>query len=132
MTSGTMNVRVYWEDTDAGGVVYHASYIRFMERGRTELLRDRGIDQTALKNESGLVFVISAMSINFRVAAKMDDQLLVETAITELGGASIIMKQKITRGADEIADADVTCAVLSPDGKPARIPADVKERLSST
>jgi acyl-CoA thioester hydrolase len=130
MISGTVHVRVYWEDTDAGGVVYHASYLRFMERGRTELLRERGIDQTALKNESGLVFVISAMNINFRVAAKMDDHLVVETTITELGGASIVMQQKIMRGADLIAEADVTCAVLSPDGKPARIPADVRTKLS--
>jgi acyl-CoA thioester hydrolase len=129
MTSGKLHVRVYWEDTDAGGVVYHASYLRFMERGRTELLREHGIDQTALKNESSLVFVVSAMNINFRVAAKMDDQLVVETAIIELGGASIVMQQKITRGADTIVEADVTCAVLSPDGKPARIPADVKAKL---
>jgi acyl-CoA thioester hydrolase len=69
------------------------------------------------------------MNINFRVAAKMDDQLVVETAITELGGASIAMRQKIARGTDTIAEADVTCAVLSPDGKPARIPADVKAKL---
>jgi acyl-CoA thioester hydrolase len=130
MTSGKVHVRVYWEDTDAGGVVYHASYLRFMERGRTELLRERGIDQTALKNDSALVFVVSAMNIKFRIPAKMDDQLVVETAITGLGGASVAMQQKIMRGGEVLVEADVTCAVLSPDGKPARIPADVKAKLA--
>ena len=129
MTSGKLHVRVYWEDTDAGGVVYHASYLRFMERGRTELLRERGIDQTVLKNESALVFVVSAMDIKFRMPAKMDDQLVVDTAIAELGGASIAMTQKVMRGSEVLVEADVTCAVLSPDGKPARIPADVKAKL---
>ena len=125
-----MSIRIYWEDTDAGGVVYHASYLRFMERGRTELLRECGIDQMTLKAESALVFVVSAMDIKFRMPAKMDDQLTIETAITELGGASLGLQQKVMRGSETLVEADVTCAVLAPDGKPARIPADVKAKLA--
>jgi acyl-CoA thioester hydrolase len=129
MTSAKLSVRVYWEDTDAGGVVYHASYLRFMERGLTELLRERGIDQSALQKDSGLVFVVSDMTIKFRAPAKLDDELVVETSADKLGGASLVLSQKVLRGADVLVEADVTCAVLSRDGKPARIPADVKAKL---
>ena len=129
MSDGKLPVRVYWEDTDAGGVVYHASYLRFMERGRTELLRDKGIDQGALQKDAGLIFVVSNMNIKFRVPAKIDDELTVETSVHELGGASLRLKQKVLRGADVLVEADVTCAVISREGKPSRIPADMKAKL---
>jgi acyl-CoA thioester hydrolase len=130
MTAGHVSVRVYWEDTDAGGVVYHASYLRFMERGRTELLRERGVDQGRLLAESGLVFVVSEMAIKFRQPAKIDDELAVETVLTGFGGASIGLVQKVLRGADVLVAAEVTCAIIDrTTGKPARIPADVKAKL---
>ena len=127
--TGKVYVRVYWEDTDAGGVVYHASYLRFMERGRTELLRDRGIDQGALQRDSGLTFVVSDMNIKFRAPARLDDELTVETSAHELGGASLRLKQKVLRGLDVLVDADVTCAVISRGGKPARIPSEIRMKL---
>lgn len=127
--TGEVYVRVYWEDTDAGGVVYHASYLRFMERGRTELLRDKGIDQGALQKDSGLIFVVSDMNIKFRAPAKIDDELTVETAIAAIGGASLRLKQKVLRGADVLVEADVTCAVISREGKPKRMPSEIKAKL---
>lgn len=123
-------IRVYWEDTDAGGVVYHASYLRFMERGRTELLRDLGVDQSALQLDSGIVFVVADMNIKFRVPAKLDDVLLVETSVTETGGASLRLGQKITRAGEVLVEADVTCAVISREGKPMRLPEEIKGKLN--
>lgn len=125
----TIPVRVYWEDTDAGGVVYHASYLRFMERGRTEFLRERGIHQSALQQESGLTFVVADMNIRFRQPAKIDDELVVETVAKEIGGASLALNQKVLCGSDVLVEADVTCAVISRDGKPMRIPAEIKAKL---
>jgi acyl-CoA thioester hydrolase len=127
----TISIRVYWEDTDAGGVVYHASYLRFMERGRTEFLRGRGIHQSALQQENGLTFVVADMNIRFRQPAKMDDELIVETVAKELGGASLLLNQKVMRGSDVLVEADVTCAVISREGKPMRIPANVKTKLGN-
>lgn len=129
--TGRMYVRVYWEDTDAGGVVYHASYLRFMERGRTELLRDKGIDQVTLQKDNGLIFVVSGMNIKFRAPAKIDDELTVETCAHEPGGASLRLTQKVLRGLDVLVEADVTCAVISRDGKPARIPPQIRMKLVS-
>lgn len=126
----TISIRVYWEDTDAGGVVYHASYLRFMERGRTEFLRERGIHQTKLQEEAGLTFVVADMNIRFRQPAKMDDELVVETVANELGGASLALNQKVMRGSDVLVEADVICAVISREGKPVRIPGGVKEKLA--
>jgi len=123
-------VRVYWEDTDAGGVVYHASYLRFMERGRTELLRECGIDQSTILAERGLTFVVARMEIDFRKPGRIDDQLVVETAIAEMGRGSLRLAQTVMRGADVLAEAEVVCAVLShATGKSARIPPDLKAKL---
>jgi acyl-CoA thioester hydrolase len=129
--TGHVYVRVYWEDTDAGGVVYHASYLRFMERGRTELLRDKGIDQGALQKDGGLVFVVSDMNIKFRAPAKIDDELTVDTRIAEIGGASLRLTQKVLRGTDVMVEADVTCAIISREGRPSRIPAEIKQKLGT-
>jgi acyl-CoA thioester hydrolase len=112
----SLAVRVYWEDTDAGGVVYHASYLRFMERGRTEYLRERGISQSALQQESGATFVVADMSIRFRQPAKLDDELVIETVAKEIGGASLALTQRVLRGTDVLVEADVTCAVISREG----------------
>ncbi len=125
----TLCVRVYWEDTDAGGVVYHASYLRFMERGRTEFLRERGIHQSALQQETGLVFVVADMNIRFRQPGKIDDELVVETIAREFGGASLTLQQRVLRAGDILVDADVTCALISRDRKPTRIPADIRVKL---
>lgn len=90
-------VRVYWEDTDAGGVVYHASYVRFLERARTEWLRGLGLDQSALKQRAGIAFLVRAMEIDFLKPALLDDELQVTVEVKERRAASILFDQIILR-----------------------------------
>jgi len=122
-------VRVYWEDTDAGGVVYHTSYLRFMERGRTEVLRALGIGQQELLRETGLAFVVHRMEVDFLKSAVLDDLLTVETNVAIVHGASMRLDQKVLRGETVLIRASVTVACVR-DGRPARIPADIKAKLS--
>ena len=128
-----LEVRVYYEDTDFSGVVYHASYLRFMERGRTELLRDLGIHQQAIHSgDTGhkpFAFVVRGMNIEFLKAAKMDDVLVVETSAKEVKGASAILAQRVLRGEEALVTADVRVAAVA-GGKAARLPAEVREKLS--
>jgi len=121
-----MSVRVYYEDTDFSGMVYHASYLRFMERGRTNYLRLLGADQRALFEESekeapGFAFVVRSMQIEFRKAARMDDVLEVITAPQDVRGASITLDQRIMRGDEVLIEARVQVAFVS-GGRARRIP----------
>jgi len=121
----TWPIRVYWEDTDAGGVVYHASYLRFLERARSEWLRAGGIDQSRVRAEYGIVFVVRDLSIQFLQAAKLDDELDVELETIERRSASMTFAQRILRRADGavLATARVrTACVAAADFKPCRIP----------
>lgn len=122
-------VRVYYEDTDFSGVVYHAGYLRFMERGRTELLREAGIDQSGLYG-TGLGFSVRRMTIDYLRPARMDDLLRVETAVTTIGGASLHLAQRVHRGGTLLVTASVQVAVVA-GGRPARIPDAVRRQLSS-
>src|SRR5215470_2471956 len=90
-------VRVYYEDTDAGGIVYHASYLKFAERGRTEMLRAVGIDLSRMHEEHGLIFVVRKGEISYQQPARLDDVLMVQSDLTELGGATAILAQVIRR-----------------------------------
>jgi acyl-CoA thioester hydrolase len=124
-------VRVYYEDTDFSGIVYHASYLRFMERGRTNYLRLIGADHRALfeaaeKETPGFSFVVRHMSIDFRKPAHMDDVLTIVTAPEEVKGASVMLHQKVMRGDDLLVEAHVQVAFISggrarPIPKPLRI-----------
>ena len=107
-------LRVYWEDTDAGGVVYHAGYLRFFERARTEWLRASGIGQQALREEHGVVFVVHGMDIRFNRPARLDDLLEASVVVTELRSASFRVDQALTRHADEpvLVNARVRIACL--------------------
>ena len=128
---GLLPLRVYYEDTDFSGSVYHASYLRFLERGRTELLRARGVDQSALfAGQAGAssFFVVRAMTLDFLKPARMDDELLVETAIADLGGASIKMDQRILRRGDVLLEAKVKIALVA-DGRAQRLPKDLMGKL---
>ena len=128
-----LSIRVYYEDTDFSGVVYHASYLRFMERGRTELLRDLGIHQQAIHSgdtdHKPFAFVVRGMNIEFLKAAKMDDMLVVETSAKDVKGASAILAQRVLRGDEVLVTADVRVAAIA-DGKAARLPAEVREKLA--
>jgi acyl-CoA thioester hydrolase len=131
MGAHQLSVRVYYEDTDFSGFVYHAAYLRFMERGRTEMLRERGLQQhdLALSAPGGpLFFVVRAMEIDFRRPAHMDDLLLVETRIEGIGGASLSLRQEIRRGEELLCAARVTVAAVS-NGRPQRLPASIREKF---
>jgi acyl-CoA thioester hydrolase len=123
-----MFVRVYYEDTDFSGFVQHVAYLRFFERGRTEFLRAHNINQSELFAAGGLVFVVRKMSVDYVKAARMDDELCVETAILKIGGASIEMAQKILRGADLIAAAHVRVAAVAA-GRAKRLPMAIRALL---
>jgi acyl-CoA thioester hydrolase len=121
-------VRVYYEDTDFSGRVYHASYLRFLERGRTEWLRRRGFAHRDLAQSSGVVFVVRSLQIEFLAPAVMDDLLIVETNAAAVRGASIDFKQRVIHGDKALVTASVLAASIRND-RPARIPADLRRRL---
>lgn len=122
-------IRVYYEDTDFSGIVYHASYLRFLERGRTDRLRCAGIDQSRLHaGGEGIAFAVRRMTIDWLRAARMDDVLVVETRTREIRGATIAMEQRILRGEEVVITADVLVAALR-EGRPARIAGDLRAVL---
>lgn len=121
-------VRVYYEDTDFSGAVYHAQYLKFFERGRTEFLRARGVRHAELIEE-GLAFAVTHMEIWFEKAARIDDELAVETRLGSARGARVELAQAIRRGDTVIARAEVSIAMVDRRGKAARIPAHVKDAL---
>ncbi|GFZ93596.1 tol-pal system-associated acyl-CoA thioesterase [Dyella caseinilytica] len=125
-------VRVYWEDTDAGGVVYHASYLRFLERARTEWLRKLGVDQLALKENTGLGFMVHRMEIDFLRPALLDDELTVTVAVKERRSASILFTQSITRAdGTALIQAQVRAACVDLKRmRPAPIPVDIADRIA--
>jgi len=122
-------VRVYYEDTDFSGFVYHASYLRFMERGRTELLRGLAGDQSDLHREAGgLVFVVRKMTLDYLRPARMDDELTVHTETRELRGASMHLTQSVRRGGEVLVSAEVVVACIR-DGRAVRMPDALRRRL---
>jgi len=124
--------RVYWEDTDAGGVVYHAQYLAFLERARTEWMRARGHGQDRLRTEHDLVFAVRAMRIDFRLPARLDDALQVTVALRECRRASLVLAQSIRRGDALLLDAEVRVAALSAEGfKPRPIPQPLFDALTA-
>ena len=123
-------LRVYYEDTDMAGIVYYANYLRYIERGRSEALRTAGIDQIALK-AAGLVFVVRRVVADYLSPARFDDVLTVTTETTTTRPASLIMQQAVLRGAHPLFTAEVTVACMSLDGRPRRLPPEVRSRLTS-
>jgi acyl-CoA thioester hydrolase len=125
-------VRVYWEDTDAGGVVYHANYVCFFERARSEWLRESGLSQGSLKDQQDLVFAVRAMKIDFLKPARLDDLLEVTIERIELRPASLVFQQRIVRAADGLllGRAEVRCACLSAgEFQPRALPPAIAEQL---
>jgi acyl-CoA thioester hydrolase len=127
-------VRVYFEDTDFSGFVYHGSYIRFMERGRSDFVRLIGIGHGDLNSGvhgEPLVFAVRRIDIEYRKPARIDDVVEVETRAREIRGASIVLAQTIRRGDDVLTEAIVTVALVNRDGKPRRIPDSIRRRFSA-
>lgn len=115
-------VRVYFEDTDAGGVVYHANYLRYMERARSDMLRVAGIDQRRALEDGTGVYAISDIALRYLRPARLDDDLVVRSTVSAVRAAACIMQQSIWRGQDHIAEGSVTAAFISPSGRPRRQP----------
>lgn len=124
--------RVYYEDTDFSGVVYHARYLHFLERGRTDYLRLLGVEQGNLvleEDREGLVFVVHRMEIDFKAPARMDDILTIQTATEKAGGAKMILNQDIRRGEQLLIAARVIIAVINSAGRPRRLPEGLAARF---
>ena len=124
-------VRVYYEDTDFTGVVYHANYLRYLERGRSDCLRMMGVSHTELRARSEpIAFVVRRMELDFVSPARIDDSLIVRTAYEELKGPRILVRQRIERNGQVLASALVQVVCIRLDGRPVKPPADVVRALA--
>ena len=125
-------LRVYYEDTDAGGIVYYANYLRFAERARTEYLRSVGADHQTLLAEDGIAFTVRQCSVDYMSPAFLDDPLEVHTRFLEVRGASLRVEQVVKRKTDELASLNVRLAGVGDDGRPRRMPTALRSALSSS
>jgi acyl-CoA thioester hydrolase len=124
-------IRVYWEDTDAGGVVYYANYLKFLERARTEWLSSLGLEQDRLGEEQGVVFVVRRVEADYIRPARFNERLMVVSVLTELGRASLVMQQEVRREGDVLLSARVQVACVERASfRPARIPQNVVQRIA--
>jgi acyl-CoA thioester hydrolase len=124
-------LRVYYEDTDSGGLVYYANYLKFAERARTEMLRLAGFDHGALSDRFGVAFVVRDCTVSYRSPARLDDLLEVRSRFLEVGGASLTAEQVISRETAELARLDVRLACMTGGGRPSRIPNPLREALET-
>jgi acyl-CoA thioester hydrolase len=124
-------LRVYFEDTDVAGIVYYANYLRFMERARSDMLRLAGIDQRGALEAGEGVYAVAKVNIRYKAPAKLGDDLLVATRIEEVRAASVLIHQRVMRGDELVADARVTAAFLTPEGRPRRQPREWLERFDT-
>ena len=130
-------VRVYWEDTDAGGIVYYANYLKFFERTRTEWLRSLGLAQSELATQSGIVFVVAEVQLRYAAPARLDDALQIQLRVQELGAASLQVAQQAWRTDAQGAPATLLCEAIVRVGcvqsvslRPARIPVEMRACIS--
>jgi acyl-CoA thioester hydrolase len=118
----TLPIRVYYEDTDMAGIVYYANYLRYIERGRSEWVREIGLDQNRMKEDDGIVFAVRRVEADYIAPAKLDDELTVETWVESLGAARMVMGQTVKRGDSELFRALVTVVCMTLEGRPVRLP----------
>lgn len=128
MATHTHQVRIYYEDTDFSGNVYHAAYLKFFERGRTEFLRDLGIHHHELAGQ-GIAFAVRSMQLDFIAAARIDDLLVVTTSVAETSGVRLVLEQSIARDEKVITTAKVTVVAIRMSGGPARLPPSLRDLL---
>ena len=124
-----LSIRVYYEDTDMAGIVYYANYLRYIERGRSEWVRDNGMDQNAMKAE-GVVFAVRRVEADYLMPAKLDDELMVETDVMSVTAARMVMEQHVKRGEEILFHAIVTVVCIGDNGQPTRLPAKVRQMLN--
>ena len=122
------SVKVYYEDTDMGGVVYHANYLKYIERARSDYVRRLGNDHNAMR-DAGIVWVVRRIEAEYLAPAKFDDDLEIETEIKSLSGVRLIMAHVVKRGEEEIFRAIVTAVCMNAQGKPVRLPAEIRALL---
>ncbi len=125
-------IRIYWEDTDAGGVVFYANYLKFFERARTEWLRAAGVGQQALREATGAMFVVADVQMRYLAPAKLDDLITVSVQVAEQGAASMVLVQEAWRGSTLLAQGRIRIGCVQADSlKPRRIPAQVLQAIAS-
>jgi acyl-CoA thioester hydrolase len=115
-------IRVYYEDTDSGGIVYHSNYLKYAERSRTEMLRKYKIEQIKLRNEYNIQFIVKDLFINYYSSARLDDLLKIKSLIIKISSAKIIMEQSIFNKMELLAKIDITLGSVNLNGKPSRLP----------
>ena len=130
MTGEPLQIRVYYEDTDAGGVVYHATYLRFAERARTELMRQMGGDHPSLLADHGVVFAVRRCAVDYIKPARLDDLLQVHTIVTAVRAARFDMKQQVTRDDDVLVTLDLQLVCVGTGGRAARLPNALRNALT--
>jgi tol-pal system-associated acyl-CoA thioesterase len=129
LTEFSHKLRVYIEDTDAGGIVYYVNYLKFMERARTEFMRSLGYDKNGIFS-TDLMFVVRDVTVNYLLPARLDDELVATAAIVKLRGAAIIFRQSVLRGEDLLATGEITIACVDRSGvRPRRLPPEMAARL---
>lgn len=127
-----MPVRIYFEDTDSGGIVYYANYLKYAERARTELLRSLGIESGQMMHEFGIGLAVRRCHAEYLKPAVLDDEVLVQTTLQKVGGASIALRQIVTRGDDELVQMDVKLGCINfESGRPAALPKNVRYALDN-
>ena len=122
---------VYFEDTDAAGIVYYANYLKFMERARSDMIRAAGVDQVGELNSSGSAYAVAEVSIKYLRPARLGDDLVVVSTVAAVRGVSVLIQQRVMRGAELVSDASVTAAFLSADGRPQRQPREWVDRFKA-
>lgn len=122
-------LRVYYEDTDMAGIVYHANFLKYIERARSDWVRGLGVDQRAMKEEAGQVFVVRRIECDYLAPAHYDDELLVETATEQVTGVRLVMRQVVRRAGEPLFSAIVTVVVVNEAGQPMRLPANIRRQL---
>ena len=124
------NLKIYYEDTDAGGVVYYANYLKFLERARSEAIYELGYSNIELKKKFGILIIVKSCNIEYKKPAMFEDKLTVISTINEITKTSFIMKQNIKKNQELIASTDIHLVVVNLYGKPTKIPDDLKNKLS--
>lgn len=130
MKAHSIDIRVYYEDTDAGGVVFYGSYMRFCERGRTELLRAINVNNSDIFESDGVFFVVRKLTADYFLPALLDDMLTLTTSVERIGGASMDMKQVLTRDGVKIFEMDVVMVCIDTNKRPAKWPDVIRNGLS--
>ena len=129
MTTHVFPVRVYYEDTDMAGIVYYANYLRFIERARSDWVRGLGIDQNAMREDEGVVFAVRRVEADYIAPAKFDDALTIRTVTRAVTGARLVMGQEVWRDDVLLFQAEVTIVCVNGQGQPARLPANIRQKL---